>query len=147
MRRRSSGRRYWASARSAAGADGETLDVEAQQYVLPLQTYSFGYAPRVVQRLLSRLAASPRAFNLVVSNIPGPREPLYMLGCELAEVYPVVPLADGHAVSIGMTTIKDEAFFGIYADRESLPDADLLAECLDESLDELLALDRGGSDA
>ena len=108
---------------------------------------AFGYAPRVVQRLLSHLAASPRAFNLVVSNIPGPREPLYMLGCELAEVYPVVPLADGHAVSIGMTTIKDEAFFGIYADRESLPDADLLAECLDESLDELLALDRGGSDA
>ena len=70
-----------------------------------------------------------------------------MLGCELEEVYPVVPLADGHALSIGMTTIKDEAFFGIYADRESLPDADLLAECLDESLDELLALDRGGSDA
>jgi diacylglycerol O-acyltransferase len=51
-----------------------------------------------------------------------------------------VPIADRHALSIGVTTIKDEAFFGVYSDRESLPDADLLAECLDESVDELLAL-------
>ena len=101
---------------------------------------AFGYAPHSVQRVLSHLVASPRAFNLVVSNIPGPREPLYMLGCELEESYPVVPIADRHALSIGFTTIKDEAFFGVYADRESLPDADLLARCLDESADELLAL-------
>jgi diacylglycerol O-acyltransferase / wax synthase len=101
---------------------------------------AFGYAPRTVQRVLSHLVASPHAFNLVVSNIPGPREPLYMLGCELEEVYPVVPIADRHALAIGVTTIKDEAFFGIYADRESLPDADKLAECLDQSAEELLAL-------
>jgi diacylglycerol O-acyltransferase len=54
----------------------------------------------------------------------------------------VVPIADRHALSIGVTTIKDEAFFGIYADPERLPDADLLAECLDQSADELLALSR-----
>lgn len=41
-----------------------------------------------VVRAASHLAASPRAFNLVVSNIPGPRLPLYMLDCELKEVYP-----------------------------------------------------------
>lgn len=108
---------------------------------------AFGYAPRAVQRVLSHLAASPRAFNLVVSNIPGPPGPLYMLGCELEEVYPVVPIADGHALSIGMTTVRDEAFFGLYADRETLPDADVLAQCLDESLDELLALTNGGPGA
>jgi len=102
---------------------------------------AFGYAPHTVQRVLAHLVASPRAFNLVVSNIPGPREPLYMLGCELEESYPVVPIADRHALAIGFTTIKDEAFFGVYADRESLPDADALAECLDQSADELLALD------
>lgn len=101
---------------------------------------AFGYAPHTVQRVVSHLVASPRAFNLVVSNIPGPREPLYMLGCELEESYPVVPIAERHALAIGFTTIKDEGFFGIYADRESLPDADLLAECLDEEADELLAL-------
>jgi hypothetical protein len=84
--------------------------------------------------------ASPRTFNFVVSNIPGPAEPLYMLGCRLREAYPVVPLADRHAVSIGFTTVAGEAFFGVYADRDALPDADILAGALDESLDELLEL-------
>ena len=97
-----------------------------------------GHTPSFVQRAVGRLVASPRAFNLVVSNIPGPREPLYMLGCELQEVYPVVPLADQHALAIGFTTVRDEACFGLYADRESLPDADLIAADIDESVDELL---------
>jgi WS/DGAT/MGAT family acyltransferase len=96
------------------------------------------HAPHSVQHIVSRLMASPRAFNLVVSNIPGPQEPLYMLGCELEEVYPVVPLADRHGISIGLTTIGDGAFFGIYADPESLPDVEPLAGFIDESIDELL---------
>jgi WS/DGAT/MGAT family acyltransferase len=97
------------------------------------------HAPHLLQHVVSRMMASPRAFNLVVSNIPGPTEPLYMLGCELEEVYPVVPLADRHAISIGLTTIGDGAFFGIYADPESLPDIELLATFIDESIDELLS--------
>jgi diacylglycerol O-acyltransferase len=97
-----------------------------------------GHAPTLVQRAVGKLVASPRTFNLVVSNIPGPREPLYMLGCELEEAYPVVPLADRHALSIGFTTIRDEACFGVYADRKSLPDADLIAADIDGSVDELL---------
>jgi diacylglycerol O-acyltransferase len=101
---------------------------------------ALGYTPHRVQHLASRMVASPRAFNLVVSNIPGPREPLYMLGCELEEAYPIVPLADRHSVSIGVTTIKDSAFFGIYADRWSLPDAELLARYIDEAIEELIAL-------
>lgn len=100
---------------------------------------ALGYAPHRLQKVASRLVASPRAFNLTVSNIPGPREPLYMNGCELEEAYPVVPIADRHAVSIGITTIKDGAFFGIYADRETLPDAELLAHDIDESVEELIA--------
>ena len=99
-----------------------------------------GFAPSLVQRALARIMASPRTFNFVVSNIPGPAEPLYMLGCRLREAYPVVPLADRHAVSIGFTTVAGEAFFGVYADRDALPDADILAGALDESLDELLEL-------
>jgi WS/DGAT/MGAT family acyltransferase len=97
------------------------------------------YAPHGIQNIASKLIASPRAFNLTVSNIPGPADPVYMKGCELEEAYPVVPLADSHAVSIGITTIKDGAFFGVYADRETMPDADLLAEDIDESIEELIA--------
>lgn len=101
---------------------------------------AIGYAPRPVQRLVSHAAASPRMFNLVISNIPGPRVPVWMLGCRLEDAYPVVPLADRHALSIGMTTVRDQACFGFYADRETLPDADLLAEQVSAALDELVEL-------
>ena len=103
---------------------------------------ALAHAPRMVQHAASHLVASPRVFNLVVSNIPGPRLPLYMLGCELKEVYPVVPLADGHALSIGMTTVQRDACFGLYADREALPEADGLAGHIDAAIDELLELSR-----
>jgi len=99
-----------------------------------------GYAPRVIQRLVSRLMASPRMFNLVVSNIPGPPEPMFMLGCELKEAYPIVPLADRHDLSIGMTTIRDRACFGLYAGGQCLADVDTVAAALDRSTDELLAI-------
>jgi diacylglycerol O-acyltransferase len=96
------------------------------------------YLPRTAQHAVSRRIASPRTFNLTVSNIPGPREPMYMLGCELEAAYPVVPIADEHALSIGMTTIRDHVCFGLYAASESLPDSDRLAEAIDASIDELL---------
>jgi diacylglycerol O-acyltransferase len=103
---------------------------------------ALAHVPRTLQRAASHLVASSRTFNLVVSNIPGPRQPLYMLGCELTHAYPVVPLANGHALSIGMTTIQDEACLGLYADRQTLPDVDRLAGHLDSAIDELLDLSR-----
>lgn len=103
---------------------------------------ALSHTPHRVQEAVSQLVSSPRAFNLVISNIPGPRLRLYMHGCELQEVYPVVPIADRHAVSIGVTTVRDGAFFGLYSDPRSLPDADRLARNLDEAIDELLAMSR-----
>ena len=102
-------------------------------------------APSVVQRVLSRLVASPRTFNVVVSNIPGPQQPMWMLGCRLREAYPIVPLADRHALSIGFTSVDGGAFFGIYADRDAGPDAELLARDIGDELGELRELCRGGS--
>jgi WS/DGAT/MGAT family acyltransferase len=99
-----------------------------------------GYFPQPVRDVFSHVIASPLVFNLTVSNIPGPTEPMYMLGCELEEAYPVVPIADRHALSIGVTTIRDQACFGIYADRELLAGSDLVASAIDDSVDELLAL-------
>jgi diacylglycerol O-acyltransferase / wax synthase len=97
-------------------------------------------APSMLQRALSRLIASPRTFNVVVSNIPGPQQPIWMLGCRLRETYPIVPLADRHALSIGFTSVDGGAFFGIYADRDAGPDAELLARDIGDELDELLEL-------
>ncbi len=96
------------------------------------------YIPRAAQHALSRKIASPRTFNITVSNIPGPRLPMYMRGCELEAAYPVVPIADEHAVSIGMTTVRDNACFGLYAASDPLPDSDRLAEAVNGSIDELL---------
>jgi diacylglycerol O-acyltransferase / wax synthase len=121
---------------AATVARKEAGEPEGADAVLEL----VGFTPSPVQRVMSRIIASPRIFNTVVSNIPGPPEPMYMLGCRLREAYPVVPLADRHAVSIGFTTVAGQAFFGVYADRDALPDSDLLASALDESLDELLEL-------
>jgi diacylglycerol O-acyltransferase / wax synthase len=101
---------------------------------------ALSYAPGPVQRLASRMVASDRAFNLTISNIPGPAQPLYMLGCRLESAYPVVPLVDRHALSIGMHTSGGGAFFGLYADRKALPDSDRLARDIEESIDELVAL-------
>ncbi len=99
-----------------------------------------GYAPRGLQKIASRIVASPRMFNLTVSNIPGPTEPMYMLGCELKAAYPVVPIPDRHSLSIGMTTIQGRACFGLYADRDALGDVERVAEAVERSSDELLAL-------
>jgi WS/DGAT/MGAT family acyltransferase len=99
-----------------------------------------GYLPQPLRDVVSHVIASPIVFNLTVSNIPGPSEPMYMLGCELEEAYPVVPIADGHSMSIGVTTIRDRACFGIYADAEAVPDIDEVVGAIDESVDELLAL-------
>jgi diacylglycerol O-acyltransferase / wax synthase len=100
--------------------------------------------PHFLQHAAARLVASPRTFNLVVSNIPGPTQPLYMRGCRLVEAYPVVPLAERHAVSIGVTTLADRACFGLYADRKALPDVELLARDVDDAIDELLGLSTDG---
>jgi diacylglycerol O-acyltransferase len=103
------------------------------------------HTPAPVQHAISRLMASPRTFNLVVSNIPGPLDQLYLRGCPLRSIYPVVPLADGHTLSVGMLTVGDRACFGIYADREALPDAGMLAAAIDRAIGELRAGIDGGS--
>jgi WS/DGAT/MGAT family acyltransferase len=101
---------------------------------------SIGWMPGPLQTAVSRFVSSPRVFNLVVSNIPRPPQRLYMRGCELREAYPVVPLADGHALAIGVTNVGDRLCFGMYADRALLPDADTVARDMEESIDELVEL-------
>jgi hypothetical protein len=96
-------------------------------------------APRQVRRFASRIIASPWLSNLTVSNIPGPSAPLYLMGCEALEAYPVVPLTNGHGISIGMTTIQDEACVGVYAQAELADDADRIARGIGAEIDALLA--------
>jgi WS/DGAT/MGAT family acyltransferase len=93
-----------------------------------------GILPPLVRDRAAKAAGSSRIFNLTVSNIPGPRFPLYMLGSQLVEAYPVVPIPEDHALSIGIFTNLDRLFFGIYADPQALPDAADLPGALSVSL-------------
>jgi diacylglycerol O-acyltransferase len=99
-----------------------------------------GFAPPTLHALGARAASglSRRLFSLVVTNVPGPQTPLYAGGARLVAAYPLVPLARGQALSIGVTSYDGGVFIGLYADREALPDLDVLAGLIDDSLVELL---------
>ncbi|MCF7548499.1 wax ester/triacylglycerol synthase family O-acyltransferase [Pseudonocardia sp. WMMC193] len=86
-------------------------------------------------RLSSRL--SSRLFNVVVTHVPGPPRPLYAMGARMRDMYPVVPLAHGQAVAIGVTSYDGTVCYGLDADRDALPDVDVLAEAVNDSLAEL----------
>lgn len=98
-----------------------------------------GFAPASFHAIGSRLAAAERrSYHLNVTNVPGPQAPLYAAGARMVETYPVPPLPEGHPLAIGVTSYDGQVFYGITADRDLLPDADLLGACVQESLDELL---------
>lgn len=98
-----------------------------------------GWAPSTLHALGARLMGRGRFFNLTVSNVPGPQMPLYLLGSKLTEAYPVVPLPETGALSIGATSYNGGIFFGLNADREILPDVNIIAEGIEKSVGELLA--------
>src|SRR3954451_22697267 len=91
---------------------------------------AIGMLPGPFKDLAARFAASPRAYNVTISNIPGPRDPLYMLGARLEEAYPVVPLSEDHALSVGVFGYENHAHFGFYADPRALPDVCPLPEAI-----------------
>ena len=99
-----------------------------------------GFAPTTFHALGSRVAAAEarRGFNLVITNVPGPQFPLYAAGARLTETYPVQPLLAGHALAIGVTSYDGGVFVGLAGDSDALPDLDVLAQCVTESLEELV---------
>jgi WS/DGAT/MGAT family acyltransferase len=98
-----------------------------------------GFAPPTLHSLGARVASavSRRMFNLVVTNVPGPQQPLYAAGARMLESYPVMPLAKGQAVSIGLTSYDGGVYYGLNADRDAMPDVEVLAQCLVDALAEL----------
>jgi len=99
-----------------------------------------GFAPPTLHALGARAASSlsRRLFNVVVTNVPGPQFPLYGAGARMLEVFPVVPLAKGQGVSIGLTSYDGGVYYGLNADRDSMSDVDVLADLIEQSLGELV---------
>jgi WS/DGAT/MGAT family acyltransferase len=95
------------------------------------------WAPPTIHAMAARLAARSRVINLVVSNVPGPQIPMYIAGAKLLAQYPIMPIAEAMGLSIAVTSLAGTMAFGITADWDTLPDIDLLAQAIDESLAEL----------
>jgi hypothetical protein len=103
---------------------------------------SLGQLPVALRTRAARLAASPRLYNLTVSNVPGPPIPLYVAGARVASVFPVIPLADGHALSFGALSYDGGMQFSAYADPVVLPQAGELPALLSSSLLDLVEASR-----
>jgi hypothetical protein len=99
-----------------------------------------GFAPPTLHSLGARVASSlsKRLFNLVVTNVPGPQQPLYLDGSRMLSSYPVIPLARGQALSVGLTSYDGGVYYGLYGDREAMPDLGVLGQCIPEALAEMV---------
>ena len=130
------------------GTCGERLDFVREQTARlkhtdrPEATQAFvetagGLVPPALRTPVVRALATSRQFNLTVSQSPAPRGSLFLLGCELDEVYSVVPIAQGHGLAIGMVRYRQELFFGCYADPDMLPEVHELPALLEGELQAL----------
>jgi diacylglycerol O-acyltransferase len=98
------------------------------------------FAPPTILAQASRLNFSTRLFNLIVTNVPGPQLPLYVRGRKMDDVFPVAFLPTDHALAIAIMSYNGQMNFGLLGDYDALPDLDRIAEGIEASLAELVAL-------
>jgi diacylglycerol O-acyltransferase / wax synthase len=100
-----------------------------------------GFAPPTLHSLGARAAhgLTRRMYSVAVTNVPGPQVPLYAAGARMTEMFPILPLNEGQALSIALTSYNGGVYFSVNADRDAVPDVDAVAGWLSTALTELLA--------
>ena len=98
-----------------------------------------GFAPATIMDQAARLMARQRFFNLVVTNVPGPQFPLYLMGRRMLETFPMVPLARNQGLGIALLSYDGHINFGLVGDFDVMWDLDDFASDLRDSLEELAA--------
>jgi hypothetical protein len=93
--------------------------------------------PGPVQGQAARLAASPRLYNLTISNVPGPPVPLYLGGARVRSILPVIPIPERHALAVGALTYEGRLHLSAYLDPEALPRGGRLPSMLADAFAEL----------
>jgi diacylglycerol O-acyltransferase len=127
--------------REGMGALKESKQAVGAEVLASVQNF----APPTILAQASRLNFSTRLFNLIVTNVPGPQFPLYVRGRELLDVFPIAFLPKDHALAIAIMSYNGHMNFGLLGDFDALPDIDAIADGIDASLAELLALARKAS--
>jgi WS/DGAT/MGAT family acyltransferase len=100
------------------------------------------FAPPTILAQASRLNFSTRLFNLIVTNVPGPQFPLYVLGRRMERVFPVAFLPQNHALAVAIMSYAGEMNFGLLGDFDALPDIESVGESIKAELAALVALAR-----
>src|SRR6202022_2785647 len=108
----------------------EDLKSSGQAVGAQVLTGLAGFAPPTILSQAARLQARQPFFNLVVTNVPGPQFPLYLLGRRLRELYPVVPLARRQALGIAVMSYDGHLGFGLLGDYDALQDLEAIAQDL-----------------
>jgi diacylglycerol O-acyltransferase len=103
------------------------------------------FAPPTILAQASRLNFSTRLFNLIVTNVPGPQFPLYVLGRKMLEAYPVAFLPEHHALAVAIMSYNGQLNFGLLGDFDALPDIESIGASIAAELAELVALARDES--
>jgi diacylglycerol O-acyltransferase / wax synthase len=97
------------------------------------------FAPSTIASQAARLQPAQRFFNLVVTNVPGPQFPLYVLGREMESIFPMVPLARRQALCVGIMSYNGQVNFGLIGDYDAMADLDSFALDLEATTEEVIA--------
>ncbi|MEA2155733.1 MAG: diacylglycerol O-acyltransferase / wax synthase [Solirubrobacteraceae bacterium] len=100
------------------------------------------FAPPTVLAQASRLNFSTRLFNMLVTNIPGPQFPLYVMGHEMTSVFPIAFLPKDHALAIAIMSYNGQMNFGLLGDYDAMYDLDAFGDAIETCLAELVSLAR-----
>jgi diacylglycerol O-acyltransferase len=95
------------------------------------------FAPPTLLAQASRINFSTRLFNMIVTNVPGPQIPLYVLGRELEEVFPVAFLPQDHVLAVAIMSYNGRICFGLLADYDSVDDVEVISDGIESALAEL----------
>ncbi len=120
-------------------ASMEELKASGQAVGAQVLTQLSGFAPPTIMSQAARLQTRQRLFNLVVTNVPGPQFPLYLMGRELEAIFPMVPLAMNTALGIAIMSYNGQLNFGLSGDYDALADIDVLADDLRAAIEEIVS--------
>ena len=128
-------------------AEAETLKSGSQAQGSRTMIDLAAHLPPMLHTFLARSLFATRLFNVTITNVPGPQQPLYCLGSRMLAVWPLVPIAAEHGVGLAVFSYDGTLFFCLNADRDTMPDLDVLREGIEQSIEELAELAGVGVEA